>query len=82
MNNMNERPMLINMDEVDKRATFIEVYADASLRSNGKRDSKLGYIVSSRERRGQTHPFLWKLSAARRISKSTNEAEVLSVMEV
>lgn len=60
---------------------FIEIFADASFNNLGDGNSQIGYIVAIADEYGNRCPILWKSRIAKRVSKSTLEAESLSLGE-
>lgn len=59
----------------------IEVFADASFNNVGDGHSQMGYIISVKDKHGHRCPLFWKSRVAKRVAKSTLEAEALGVGE-
>ena len=71
----------IVLSELKEENLYWEAYADASFGNVEDGHTQLGYIISLTDGK-QRCPLWWKSRKARRIAKSTIEAEALSVGEV
>ena len=71
----------VEMERIEEGKEVLEVYSDASFGNVGEGQSQIGYIVSLKDTRGRKCPILWKSVRAKRVAKSTIEAEALSLGE-
>ena len=71
----------IGMDKINEKQIKWEVYADASFGNVDDEKSQLGYIISIADENNKRCPLYWKSQRAKRVAKSTIEAEALSVGE-
>jgi hypothetical protein len=71
----------IKLDKLKLGEERWEVYADASFGNGEDGQSQIGYIVSLVDGEGRRCPIQWKSNKAKRIAKSTIEAETLSLGE-
>lgn len=60
---------------------YLEIFADASFNNVGDGNSQIGYIISLKDREGKKCSIYWKSRVAKRVSKSTLEAEALGLGE-
>ena len=71
----------VKLDRINLGEESWEVYADASFGNVEGVDSQIGYIVSLVDQQGKRCPIIWKSNKAKRVAKSTIEAEALSLGE-
>ena len=71
----------VTLAELEERKLYWEAYADASFGNIEDGHTQLGYIISLTDGEKRC-PIWWKSRKARRVAKSTIEAEALSVGEV
>ena len=71
----------VELERLEGRDVFIEVYADASLGNMRGEKTQIAYVVRLRDRRGNTCTILWKSKVAKRITRSTLDAETLAMEE-
>ena len=70
----------ISLDRLDENKMYWEIYADASFGNVEDEQTQIGYIISLTDDSGIC-PIWWKSRKARRVAKSTIEAEALGVGE-
>ena len=70
----------IVLGKVEEKDIFWEVYADASFGNIEDGSTQIGYIISLSDGKKRC-PIWWKSRKARRVAKSTIEAEALSLGE-
>ena len=58
-----------------------EVYTDASYGNVGEGRSQIGYMISLRDSIGSVCPIYWRSVRAKRVARSTTEAEALALTE-
>ena len=68
------------IDELEEEGIYWEAYADASFGNIEDGHTQIGYIISLTDGKRRC-PIWWKSRKARRVAKSTIEAEALSVGE-
>lgn len=78
---MMEKEVKIAINQLKGNSLKLEVYADASFNNVGDGNSQIGYVICMRDESGNKCPLLWKSKIAKRVAKSTIEAEALSVGE-
>ena len=69
------------ISELNKKDTVIEVFSDASLGNMRGEKNQIGYIVSMKDDEGNISPVIWKSKVAKRIIRSTLNAENLTMEE-
>ena len=80
-NKSKEGEKKVKMEKLTGDGVFWEVYTDASFGNEGEGKSQIGYIISLKDDEGKRCPIQWKSMKAKRVAKSTLEAEALSLGE-
>ena len=78
---MKENVGRIRIGKVNLEGAWIQVYTDASYSNVEETKSQIGYIISLEDGTGKRAPIFWKSRKARRVARSTIEAETLSMIE-
>ena len=78
---MKENNFKVKLEKIEKGKEFWEVYADASFGNIECGKSQIGYIVSLGDDTGKRCPIQWKSQKAKRVAKSTIDAEALGLGE-
>ena len=60
---------------------FIECYSDASYGNIDKEKSQIGYFIGVADKEGNRCPIYWKSRCAKRVARSTIEAETMGLCE-
>ncbi len=68
------------LERLDDQKMYWEIYADASFGNVDEEQTQIGYIISLTDDKGRC-PIWWKSRKAKRVAKSTIEAEALGVGE-
>ena len=71
----------IHLEVLNEKNVYWEIYADASFGNIENGRTQIGYLISLVEDEGKKCPIWWKSRKAKRVAKSTIEAEALSVVE-
>ena len=71
----------LKLEKVNSGELYWEVYTDASFGDVKEGSSQIGYIVSLKDSSGNKSPIQWKSTRAKRVARSTTEAEALAMAE-
>lgn len=70
----------ITLEKIELSRSHLEVYTDASLGKGKEGESQIGFIISLKQEE-KVCPILWKSNKAKRIARSTIEAEALALAD-